>query len=615
MVSLTDPVGNTTQFAYDGLGRTTMETNALGQSRSYYYDSAETLAKRIDRRGKGIVWDYDDLNRPTAESWYDDASPVASVSITTTQEGGPINEVQRTGFGIGAGMLMGGTFKLALQGDWTGPIAWNAPAADVQTALEGLSGIGSGNVAVTAPQQTSSTREWRLTFQNALAGVNVNQITVDTSGIQKTGHITPIEATDTQGSVNNEIQQVALQNAGGGTFRLAYSGQTTAALSYQATATRFVYDGDHISLEFDGPNAGDLTHRYLHGPVIDQILADEEVTSLGTAGDVVWPLADNQGTIRDLVDETGSVLNHLKYDSFGKMTSETNGAVDFLFAYTGRERDEETGLYYYRARLLDHLTGRFISEDPLGFAAGDANVNRYGGNSIPNVTDPFGLQPPESVMDRRIGLRENGRPDDGAWWRGKPGQPPGGGSWLGRIGNELYWYGNMLIGRRPEFDGKPEPYPWNPIRRAADDIDKIPFVPNPIAPIADISEGDYGSVVGTIGSEIVFRKIDRLIPIDRIIPVHPRLGVTAPSRTMTPGQQALRELVDETTLGGRRPLTTSQAETVLDWADEVGYPGVRAKPGDVADPSNWTGNPVPHIHIPAAGRGGHVPVQPGVRPR
>jgi len=81
LVSLTDPVGNTTQFAYDGLGRMTMETNALGQSRSYYYDSAETLAKRIDRRGKGIVWDYDDLNRPTAESWYDDASPVASVSV------------------------------------------------------------------------------------------------------------------------------------------------------------------------------------------------------------------------------------------------------------------------------------------------------------------------------------------------------------------------------------------------------------------------------------------------------------------------------------------------------------------------------------------------------
>ena len=84
---------------------------------------------------------------------------------------------------------------------------------------------------------------------------------------------------------------------------------------------------------------------------------------------------------------------------------------------------------------------------------------------------------------------------------------------------------------------------------------------------------------------------------------------------MTPDQIALKELVDETTLIGRKPLTKDQAETVLDWADEVAYPGVRAKPGDVADPSNWTANPVPHIHIPGAGRGGHVPVEPGVGPR
>ncbi|MBM3273194.1 RHS repeat-associated core domain-containing protein, partial [Candidatus Kaiserbacteria bacterium] len=141
---------------------------------------------------------------------------------------------------------------------------------------------------------------------------------------------------------------------------------------------------------------------------------------------VVWPLADNQGTIRDLVDETGSVLNHIKYDSFGKVTSETNGAVDFLFAYTGRERDEETGLYYYRARFFDPLTGRFISEDPLGFAAGDANVNRYVGNHPNLSTDPMGLQEgcrvwQDAFIKNRLKENPNGP------WFGPPGQPPGGG--------------------------------------------------------------------------------------------------------------------------------------------------------------------------------------------
>jgi hypothetical protein len=83
----------------------------------------------------------------------------------------------------------------------------------------------------------------------------------------------------------------------------------------------------------------------------------------------------------------------------------------------------------------------------------------------------------------------------------------------------------------------------------------------------------------------------------------------------TADQKALKELVDEVTFGGRKHLSRADAETILDWADEVRYPGVRASPGDLATPSNWISNPVPHIHLPGAGRGGHVPVEPGVLPR
>lgn len=91
-------------------------------------------------------------------------------------------------------------------------------------------------------------------------------------------------------------------------------------------------------------------------------------------------------------------------------------------------------------------------------------------------------------------------------------------------------------------------------------------------------------------------------------------GQTA-NRAMTGDQRALKELVDEATLGGRKPLSVNDADTILDWAQEYNYRGVRASPGDVGVPSNWTANPQPHIHIPGAGRGGHVPVQPGVQPR
>jgi RHS repeat-associated protein len=52
--------------------------------------------------------------------------------------------------------------------------------------------------------------------------------------------------------------------------------------------------------------------------------------------------------------------------------------------------DQETGLYYYRARYYDSSIGRFVSEDPIGFDGRDANLYRYVGNSPVNYIDPSG---------------------------------------------------------------------------------------------------------------------------------------------------------------------------------------------------------------------------------
>jgi RHS repeat-associated protein len=148
---------------------------------------------------------------------------------------------------------------------------------------------------------------------------------------------------------------------------------------------RYVYDEDNVALVFDGQ--GNQTHRYLHGTGVDQVLADERAD-----GSVVWALTDQIGSIRDLVDNSGTVVNHITYDSFGKVVSQT-GSVVFRYGFTGREQDGETGLDYYRARYYDSAVGRFISEDPIGFNAGDTNLSRYVGNGPTNFVDPSGLEP------------------------------------------------------------------------------------------------------------------------------------------------------------------------------------------------------------------------------
>ena len=111
------------------------------------------------------------------------------------------------------------------------------------------------------------------------------------------------------------------------------------------TTQQFVYDGEDLILAFSGPNNA-LTNRYLYGPATDEILADEQLstTTTGTAGTVTWSLGDNLGTIRDLVQYTAatgttSVVNHVRYDTFGQIVSQTNSQFQPWFAYTGREWD------------------------------------------------------------------------------------------------------------------------------------------------------------------------------------------------------------------------------------------------------------------------------------
>ena len=174
--------------------------------------------------------------------------------------------------------------------------------------------------------------------------------------------------------------------------------------------TRFIYDGNQIVLQFDRTVATaadpaepltleNLSHRYLWNPAaVDQLMADEQVTDPDVAGDIVWPLGDHQGTIRDLAvydptTDTTTGANHRTFDAYGNLQSQTNPAVDCLFAFTGRPLDQETGLQNNLHRWYDAAVGRWMSEDPIGFEGKDGNLYVYVGNGPVNAVDPNGLDP------------------------------------------------------------------------------------------------------------------------------------------------------------------------------------------------------------------------------
>jgi len=112
---------------------------------------------------------------------------------------------------------------------------------------------------------------------------------------------------------------------------------------------------------------------------------------------VSWMLSDNEGTVRDVarrVNNQGTwetqIIDHLVYGAFGNITN--NPSFLPRFTYTGKQWDADAGVYYYLKRWYDAGPGRFLGEDPWRFAAGDANLTRYCGNSPANYTDPSGLE-------------------------------------------------------------------------------------------------------------------------------------------------------------------------------------------------------------------------------
>ena len=86
-----------------------------------------------------------------------------------------------------------------------------------------------------------------------------------------------------------------------------------------------------------------------------------------------------------------TMINQVQYDAFGKVTSQTDAAQQPNFGFAGRDIEPVGGLTYNRNRYYNTSSGRFVSQDPIGFGGGDANLYRYVGNSPTMATDPSGL--------------------------------------------------------------------------------------------------------------------------------------------------------------------------------------------------------------------------------
>src|SRR5207253_9981107 len=97
-----------------------------------------------------------------------------------------------------------------------------------------------------------------------------------------------------------------------------------------AVVTKFAYDPNGNAIA-DLDSSGTLLVRRIYADAMDALVA--KIDSGGTK----WMLADQLGSIRDITNSSGSLIDHRDWDAFGKLTYESSSSNGDRYAYTGRE--------------------------------------------------------------------------------------------------------------------------------------------------------------------------------------------------------------------------------------------------------------------------------------
>jgi len=430
-----DPLGNRLSLSLDGELFVSYEHDAASRPRNiahgsavfrFEHDDAFRRERLIFPNGVTTTYGYDPASRPAHITATSGIAPISAVDYAydlagrvTTKSGGELTEaysydavgrltsVDRTGSELGYWAYAfdaSGNRTSAMNGRNATTSAYNdRNELERQDAGGPLFIRGEldepGTVEVNGePGALLAGNRFETTVNVPMGTSTVEVVAADGSGNVRTDtYEVDVEGTradfqyDANGNLieraegptiwnyewNGENQLTRVFRDGVEVARFAYDPlgrrvQKTTALA----ATSYTYDETRILQEASVP--GD-TVRYVHGPEIDEPLAADR------SGELTFYHLDARGSVVSTTNASGERTSSRRYDAFGNPEED----IPSGYAYTGREWDAETGLYYYRARYYDPRTGRFVSEDPIGFGDGP-NLYAYVAGDPVNRRDPSG---------------------------------------------------------------------------------------------------------------------------------------------------------------------------------------------------------------------------------
>jgi RHS repeat-associated protein len=337
-VDITDPYGEVTTYQYDKGGRRIAMERPNGVTTSYSYDPASKLLSIVNKKSSGDVissytYTYDNIGN----------------RLSMTEADGNV-----TSYGYDAlNRLVNVTYP---SGEFT------------QYEYDAV-----GNRL----SETNSTSGVLYTYDadNRLLTANGISYAYDNNG----NLVSKSDGTNYKYEYENRLTEVILPDASQVTYLYSASGDRLSRTNSSGTIY-YLYDLEDILMELYA--GGVQQARYTHGPGID------EPVSIHRNGNTSYYQFDGLDSVTSLTDASENVVAAYKYGAFGTITEETGNLIN-SYKFTSREYEEDSGLYYYRARYYDAYVGRFLSKDPSGKDFDD-NLYTYVENNPIILTDPSG---------------------------------------------------------------------------------------------------------------------------------------------------------------------------------------------------------------------------------
>jgi RHS repeat-associated protein len=439
--SITDANQHQTKYDYDTMDRLIKRTDPLGNFESFTYDLNGNLKQATDRKSQLTTYSYDGLNRMT-QVQFNDGSAVTNtydagnrVTVIADSQSGTISrgydgldrlllEANPQGSVTYTYDTDGRRQTMSVSGQ--SPVSYNFnKASQLTSIIQGGASVSFGydaagrRTSLTLPNSIVATYSYDgasqltgIVYQGgALAAANLGY-TYDLAG-RRTSMSGTLASTQLPAAVSSAVYNADNQLAQWGSTAMTYdlngnmlnddlngyvwdarnrlvsANNNGATFAYDSLGrrigknvlsanTNYLYDGVNPVQELNGST---VTANLLTGG-IDQYFARTDST--GTSNF----LTDALGTAVELTDSGGNQQVKYSYGPFGAIS--ITGTTNNSYTYTGREIDG-LGLYYYRARYYNPSTGRFLTEDPMGFAGSGPNLYEYADDSPTNFTDPGGL--------------------------------------------------------------------------------------------------------------------------------------------------------------------------------------------------------------------------------